>query len=476
MAFNDLREFIAKCQQTGDVVRVDKEVDWNLEVGAIARRGCELLAPAPFFQKIKDYSEDYRILANTLATFRRLAIAMGLNPDAAYEELVDAYMQRSKSPIKPILVSKGPCKENIHVGNDVDLLEFPIPIIHGGDGGRYMCTWHLTITKDLDTDWVNWGMYRHMYVSKDTLVGLIPPIRHGSIILGKYEAHNRPQEVAFAIGTEPICSLLSTSSVPYGVSEVDIAGAIRMEPVPLIKCETVDLLVPASSEIVIEGERIPAETAMEGPFGEYGGYTAVVPASRPVVKVRAVTHRNNPILTMSCMGIPVDDWDVAGVLSLTALIQSFLLSAGVPIKGVYFPPEGCGSLCVVSTKIQAPGIPSRIASLIWGHPAGFSIPKVIVVDEDIDYTNMKEVIHAWATKCHPQRGTVVYPHTMTSAAYPYLDKEERRNWVGPSVLYDCTYPYTWPVDERPARTSFQDAYPEEIKEKVLKNWEAYGFR
>ncbi|UCG65308.1 MAG: UbiD family decarboxylase [Deltaproteobacteria bacterium] len=476
MPFQDLREFISRCEQLGELQRVEREVDWNLEAGAITRRCCELSAPAPFFQKIKGYPRGYRILGASMATFKRLAIAMELNPEASFKEIVEAYMDRRTKPIKPRLAKDGPCKENVIAGDAVDLYKLPAPYIHGGDGGRYISTWHIIATKDPDSGWVNWGMYRQMIASKNTLTGLIAPAQHiGMIYRQKYEARNKPMEFAVAIGTEPITALVGQAQIPYGVSEMDVIGGIRGEPLDVIKGQTVDLLVPATSEVVIEGEVPPKERTLEGPFGEYAGYRAMPVLPRPIYKVKAITHRDDPILTMSVMGIAVDDSGVCNGMTCAAEVFSNLKTLGLPVTGVYVPPEGCITTIVIATKVPYANIASRIASAVFAGPMGQLLCKVIIVDDDVDPTNMREVIHAWATKCHPVRGTTVIPYAVYAPAVPYYSPEEINDNHGSIVYYDCTYPYRWPKEAKAVRSSFRDIYPEEIKQRVLTNWQKYGF-
>ena len=476
MPFNDLREFIAGCDKAGEVQQIEQEVDWNLEVGAIARRGCELSAPAPFFQKVKDYPYGYRIFANPLATFRRMAIAMDLDPDVPFKDTLNAYHERKQHPIKPRIVNQGPCKENVLTGDDIDLFRLQAPLIHEGDGGRYISTWHVIITRDPDSDWVNWGMYRQMIHDKNTLGGLVAPGQHiGIMYRQKYEARNQPMELAVAIGTEPITGLVGATPIPLGVSEADIVGAIRQEPIDLIKCETVDLEVPATSEIVIEGIVPPHERKIEGPFGEYAGYMAIPTVPRPLFKVTAITHRNDPILSMSCMGIPIDDGDIVSSIGYSSEFYSALRASGIPVTGVYVPPEFASTTVVVATKTPYANIASRIASCIWAASTGFLISKIIIVDEDVDPTNMREVMHAWATKCHPVRGTTVIPQAPIVPAAAFYSPEEKHYNVGANAYYDCTYPKRWPKEEKPRRSSFNDIYPEEIKTRVLDNWAKYGF-
>ncbi len=283
-------------------------------------------------------------------------------------------------------------------------------------------------------------------------------------------------EFAVAIGTEPITALVGGAGVPAGVSEADIIGGIRGEPLDVIKCETVDLEVPATSEIVIEGIVNPNERKMEGPFGEYGGYRSIPSLPRPVYTVKAVTYRNDPILTVSNMGTPVDDADIIQGTTMAAEVFMTLKKMGFPVTGVYTPPECCCSTVVVSTKVPYANIASRIAGGVWASAVGHFIVKIIIVDDDVDPTNMREVLHAWSTKCHPIRGTTVIPQAVMTPAYPYLSPEEVKYNQGVNVYYDCTFPRRWPKEHIAVRSSFKDIYPEEIQEKVLARWTTYGFK
>ena len=476
MALKDNREFIAVLEANQELQRIDREVDWNLEAGAIMRKCNEEGAPAPFFQKLKDYPEGYRLLGSPLASFRRFAIAMELKPDAHYLEILNTYDQRIKNSIKPTLVSDGPCKENILLEDEVDVLKFPVPLIHDGDGGRYIGTWHITATKDIDSDWVNWGMYRIMVHDKKTIAVLATTTQHIGLILSKYKEKNIPMEIAIAIAPEPITTLVSTCSIPAGVSEVDIIGGFRSAPLEVVKCETIDLVVPATSEIVIEGEILPGNMKDEGPFGEYTGYSAGGVHKMPVIDVKAVTYRNDPILTASCMGCPIDDADVCIAISWASGIRSDLVRAGFPITGFYIPPESSGCICVVSVKNIYSNIANQIAACIWANKNGKFIPRIIVVEDDIDPTDMKQVIFAWATKCHPKNGTMVLENMPGTNLIPFLSKNERKFLKCSNVVYDCMWPLDWEPENIPRLASFNSIYPENIQKRVLSNWKNYGYK
>lgn len=476
MPFKDVREFVSRLERDGEAQRIDEEVDWNLEVGAIVRRSNEADLPAPFFQKVKGYPSGYSIFGSPLGNQRRIAIAMDMEPNMPIREIIEEYIKGKQHPIKPVLISDGPCKENIHLGDEVDLLEFPVPMVHSGDGGRYIGTFHLTITKDPDSDWVNWGMYRHMLHNKNTVAIEASPQTHlGTQRTQRYEARNRAMEVAIAIGVEPISTFCSAAGIPYGVSEVDIAGSIRGEPIELIKCETVDLEVPATAEIVIEGEIRPNETMDEGPFGEYTGYRVAERAPRPIIHVKAVTHRNNPIFTMSCMGIPVDDNAAITSVDMAADFLETLRGRGLPVTGVSVFPETCSLLAVVGIKAPYSNVAAEIARVLWGSRLGREMPYIIVVDEDVDPFNMAQVFHALASKCHPYRGIVRLEHDVGSVYMPWADRTERQNLVGAKAYFDCTWPLGWDASEVPQKCSFEKIYPLEIQQKALAKWKKYGY-
>jgi phenylphosphate carboxylase alpha subunit len=478
MAFKDVREFIAALEKEGEAIRIEEEVDWDLEAGAILRRSAEKCLPAPFFQKIKDYPQGFRMFGNGAANFRRMALTMGLKADTHPRELIEEYLRRRDQRIKPVLVKDALCKENIIMGKDVDLTKFPVPMLHLGDGGRYIGTWHLTINKDIEGDWVNWGMYRHMLQGKDALGILQASLgKHLWMMFSQgYMPEKKTMDVAVVIGVEPVSTMCAASPMPSGVSEVDIVGGIRGEPLEMVKCETIDLEVPATAEIVIEGEMLPGDLVDEGPFGEFTGYIGGRREPRPVIRVKAVTHRNDPILTVCCPGIPVDDNAIFSLTKAAELLDA-LRSQRKPVSNVFVPLETTHMLAIVATtKARYPGVAEDIAHVIWASAsAGHETPYIIVVDDEIDPFNMNEVWHTLITKCHPSRGIhITDPGTVISIA-PWLSKEERIHKIGAKAYFDCTIPMHWNEEDVPTRISFAQSYPEDIKQKALDIWHDYGY-
>lgn len=479
MAFKDLRQYIQRLEQEGDITHVGAEVDWDLEIGGISRKAIDRRSGALLFDRIKGYPQGYRVLANLIGPGQPIhslfALALGQPKNTPIMELVDFFMRKSTEYIRPIVVDRAPCKENIVKGKDVNLLNFPVPRIHGIDGGRYIGTWHVDIIKDPDTGWVNWGMYRHQLHDERRVGWLAIPAQHGpSIYYQKYEARGKPMPLAMAIGPDPLSAIVAASGLPPQTNEVDIIGALQGEPVELVKCETIDLDVPASSEIVLEGYVAPNERFMEGPFGEFTGYSAGGRAPRPVFHVECVTFRNNPILTMSNMGKPWDEVAILNSVVTSALLSLELQKRGIPFRGVYCPPP---TLCpIVAAKPQYAGFIHSVASTIWSSKAGIYRPYIIMVGEDVDPTNLEEVFWCLTSRLHPSKGIHIQKDAPGQPLFPFLDHHERENWRGARVAIDATFPPDWAPEDVPQVMDFENGWPQDVQQKVLTRWKEYGIK
>ncbi|MDP6179680.1 MAG: UbiD family decarboxylase [Desulfatiglandales bacterium] len=478
MAYDSMRSFIEALEGSGDIVRVKKEVDWDLEVGAIGRRCYEMEGPTVLFEKIKDYPEGFRIFNGFSGTYPRIAIALDLPHDASISEIHHVYEEREKNPLKPRVVerSQAECKENVLLGEDVDLYKFPAPMIHEGDGGRYIATWDVVVNEDPEKQWTNWGMYRFMIHNEKTLTGYPTIHSHlGMTWLSKFVHNNKKMPIAIVAGADPLCHIVATAGYGIGEDEADYAGALAQRPVELVKCETSDLLVPAHSEIVIEGELIPDRTAIEGPFGEYPGYRTEGARSGALCEVKAITYRNDPILSMISLGVPLDDSSVAASLTAGVSMKRRLKRHGLPVTDVFAPPHGVTHLIIVSVEKGGIDMVRKVGEVLTARRAWAN--KIVVVDDDIDVFNMGEVMHAIASKWHPGRGTIHKPleagkaNTLT----PGYSMEERRSAKGDAVFIDATWPLEWPEEHIPVKSSFDCIYPRKIQEEVLKNWKDYGF-
>lgn len=486
MPYKDLREWLNALEEAGELQKVEKEVDWNLEAGAITRRVYDLRAPAPLFQKIKGYPEGYRILGAPIGlsarnNYARIALALDMPVQSTIKDLTEEYIARKKTLIPPVVVESGPCQENILVEEDIDLFKFPAPMVHDGDGGRYLCTWHTVISKDPDTGWVNYGMYRQMVHDRNHLGIPAIPIEHVGQHYQKYTSRGQRTEFATAIGTEPVTALISATGIPAGVNEADIIGALRRKPLELVKCKTVDLYVPATSEVVIEGYIDPHDRRDEGPFGEYTGYSAGGKHHWPVCTVTAITHRNNPIVPMSVMGVPVDDAAVLSSFTMGAeILEELRDKRQFPVDFVYFPPDAVTHICLVSTK-EVPksftAYPRSLAMNIWSTKSGHDYSNIVmVVNNDVDITDFGQVLWALATRVHPDRDIWKLPGTFSIVLLPWLTPEEKEKMVGARLLIDATWPADWPQEWIPKVASFEKIWPDSIQKMVLNNWREYGFK
>jgi len=345
---------------------------------------------------------------------------------------------------------------------------------HDGDGGRYIGTWGFSVTKDPDSDWANWGMYRFMVLNRNTLAGAPAPGSHFAMIFRHYLDKDQPMPMALVIGADPVSSIAASAGYRIGESEAHFAGALLEQPVELIKCETSDLLVPSQAEIVLEGEILPDVGAPEGPFGEYPGYRTSGYRANLYFHLTAITYRNSPILTMSNLGVPPDDSSVGGAMGVAIALKRRLQSHGLPVVDVFMPPEGASHLVVVSVKSGGNEVARAVKEAITKRRAWYT--KIIVVDEDVDIFNLAEVVHAFSVKCHSYKGVMTSEEPGKGGPVtPAHSRAERDQRYGAVALFDSTWPREWPEEDIPVKSSFNSIYPKEIQERVLKNWHDYGF-
>lgn len=475
--YRDNREFIEGLRESGLLVQVNQQVDWDLEMGAIVRRVCERKGPSPYFTDIKDYP-GFEALGAPLAIYPKLAVALGLPADSTIPQIAEVYLERSEgTPVPPRIVEKSdaPCKDVVITGDDVNLFDLPAPMVHDGDGGRYLCTWHMVVASDPDTKAINWGMYRQMAFDEKTMVGPVLPFSDmGKMFHGKSVPRNEPLPFATVIGMDPLAGI--AAAAPSAIPEDELTGMLMGDPMELVKCETSDLMVPAHAEIIIEGELLPGIVMDEAPFGEYTGYRTSPRQGRQVYRVRAITHRNTPIMPLSNMGVPTDEGQLLRSFSLALEMDKLLRSQGIPITGVYMLPESTHHLVVIGVHPAYSGIAQQCAQLVFGSKLGPWFHMVMVVDDKTDIYNWDEVYHAFCTRCHPANGIHIYKNTTGTPLYPFATPHERKYSIGSKVLFDCLWPVDWdPINDVPTVVSFKNVYPKDIQEKVLGNWTAYGY-
>lgn len=472
MAHKDLRSFLAAIEASGDLVNIDDQVDWDQELSGIGRLSCERYGPAFMFNNIKDYPE-WRTIANPVAGWRRYAVGLGLPADTSVRELYKAYAEREVDLIPPVVVKDGPCKEVVIKGDDVNLFDLPTPMVHEGDGGRYLGTWDIVISKDADSGWVNWGMYRFMIHNERLLTGYPRPTSHlGKMLLDGYVPKGKNMPIAIAIGADMPSHLAAAATFRLAGDEVLLAGGLGQQAVELVKCETSDLYVPATSEVVIEAEILFNGVAQEGPYGEYPGYRSGEMGNSVCARVTAITHRKKPILSLDTTGF-MDSSAVTTSISGAISIRRRLEKHGVPVVEVYIPPESGVHMAVVSVRRGGAAIAQQVVDLLTARRA--LISKVLIVDEDVDVFNMAAVIHAFSTKCHPRRGTHIHDYEgRLNALTPAYSQDERARRSGSSVSFDCTWPPEWPREETPIRATLDAMYSKDIQQRVLSRFKNLG--
>ncbi len=471
----DFRSFLNAIQASGDLVAVDDQVDWDQELSGIGRLSCERNGPAFLFNNVKDYAPQWRIATNPIATWRRMAIAFGLPAEAPVSKLYEVYAAREGRPVPPVRVKDGPCKEVVIPGERVDLFDLPVPFVHDGDGGRYIGTWDLVVSKDAKSDWVNWGVYRFMIHNERLITGFPRPTSHlGKMFLDGYVPNKKMMPIAIAMGCDPLSHLAAAATFRIGGNEADLAGGLRERPVELVKCETSDLYVPASAEVVIEAEVYPDVVNQEGPYGEYPGYRSGEMGNAICARVTAITHRRDPIWTLDTTGF-MDSSATTTSISGAIAIQRRLEANDVPVKAVYVPPEGGVHLAIVSVHRGGAEVARKIVDILTVRRA--LISKIIVVDEDVDVFNVSAVLHAFATKCHPGRGMHVARYEgRANTLTPAYTQEERVTRAGASVAFDATWPPEWSAETTPVRATLDSMYSPEVQRRVLERWRSLGLQ
>lgn len=413
--------------QHGELVQIDG-ADPNTEIGALY----DVIehqpdAPAVLFDHIRGYAPGHRLLTNFLGS--ALGIGLVLNmPERQHKlDFVTGWRGRMRSaqPIPPRLVCSSPVLENVQTGEDVNLLDFPAPIWHEGDGGPFIGTACAVITRDPDTGAVNLGTHRGQVLDRDTLGCLFSdPSKHGYQHALKYHRQGKPCPIAVVLGCDPLLFLVAATYVrPDGHGEYGYAGAMRGAPIDVFESDLTGLPLPASAEVVVEGEYRLDEQRVEGPFGEWTGYYGNPAELMPVIKIKRILYRNNPIILGKPPIRPPSGWDTCKSIKQSADIWDRMEQAGVPdVRGVWCHEVGGGRFFnVVAIKQRYPGH-ARQAALIASQcgEAVRSGRYTIVVDDDIDPADLEQVVWAVSTRTDPEQSIDIVRRTLSTKLDPML--------------------------------------------------------
>lgn len=493
MKYHDLRDFIAQLEQQGELKRVTVPVDTRLEMTEICDRVLRAEGPAVLFENPVGPNGPHAIpvLANLFGTPRRVALGMGEESVSALREVgkLLAYLKEPEPPkglkdawdklpvlkqvlnMAPKVVSSAPCQEVVWEGNDVDLSRLPIQHCWPGDVAP-LITWGLTVTRGPLKTRQNLGIYRQQVIGRNKLIMRWLAHRGGALDYRDHCLQNpgQPFPVAVALGADPATILGAVTPVPDSLSEYQFAGLLRGGKTELTKCLgelQKDLQVPASAEIVLEGVIHPGETALEGPYGDHTGYYNEQ-AEFPVFTVERITMRKNPIYHSTYTGKPPDEPAVLGV-ALNEVFVPLLQKQFTEITDFYLPPEGCSyRLAVVSIKKQYPGHAKRVMFGIWSFLRQFMYTKfIIVVDDDVNIRDWKEVIWALTTRMDATRDTTLVDNTPID----YLDFASPVAGLGSKMGLDATNKWPGETQREWGRPIVMD---EAVKARVDALWADLG--
>lgn len=486
MRYRDLRDFIQQLETTQQLKRIHAEVDPNLEITEISDRVLRAGGPALLFEHPKGYN--IPVLANLFGTPQRVALGMGEDSVSALREVGQllAFLKQPDPPsgmkdawqklpifkkildMAPKKISRPPCQEQVLEGEAVDLYQLPLQTCWPEDAGPLL-TWGLVITKGPEKSRQNLGIYRQQLLGRNRLIMRWLSHRGGALDFRDWQRSHpgQPFPIAVALGADPATILGAVTPVPDTLSEYAFAGLLRGARTELAQCLGSELQVPASAEFVLEGVLHPDDTAAEGPFGDHTGYYNEVD-DFPVFTVERITHRRDPIYHSTYTGRPPDEPAILGV-ALNEVFVPILQKQFPEIVDFYLPPEGCSyRLAVVSMNKQYPGHAKRVMMGVWSFLRQFMYTKfVIVVDEDINTRDWKDVIWAITTRMDPARDTVLVDNTPID----YLDFASPVSGLGSKMGMDATNKWPGETQREWGRPIVMST---EVKQRVDALWAELG--
>ncbi len=464
VAFTDLREWIREAQTLGEV-RVRKGLNWEQEIGMVTELIChDDKPPCVIFEDIPRSLPGSRVLVNFFGG-KRKNMTLGFPTSLNKLQLSEAYRRHSVSSnlqlIPPKVVQSGPIFENVMTGDEIDVTRFPAPVWHEGDeGNRYIGTGSYDVTRDPDEGWVNCGTYRVMVHDKKSVGLYISPGKHGRVHRDKYLARGEPMPVAIVVGGDPMTFLMACSEVPYGICEYDIVGGMRGKAMEVVHGPVTGLPFPAHAEIVIEGFVRPGNVRKEGPFGEWTGYYASDSRPEPVVDIEAIYYRNQPILLGSPPHQPPDEQARYRAIVRSALLRENLEKAGIPGVTSVWAHEAGGSRLLLGVAIDQryPGHSGQAGHIAAQcHVGAYCGRYVMVVDDDVDPSDLHELMWAVATRSDPATSIDIVRNAWSTPLDPRI--EPARKAAGDNTnsraIIDACRPFHWreqfPKVNRPSR-------------------------
>lgn len=475
----DLREWLAIVEGLGELRDV-RGAHPDREIGILTGESSRRHGPALIFRDIPGSPAGFCLLTSTVQSRRRVTLTMHLPECQTDAELIAALEDKparweAEAPaFPPLPVPDGPVQEITLMESRLDLTTLPAPRWHPEDGGRYLGTGCVVIMRDPDTGRVNLGTYRIMLVDEKTATLYISPGKHGYLIMRKYHQRGEPCPVAVSLGHDPLFLIVSGLPIPAEVGEYNYIGAVAGERVPVIEGPRTGLPVPAQSELVLEGECLPGETAPEGPFGEWTGYYAGGRAPAPLLRVRSMIMRPDPVLVGCSPARRGDLYEIMYYRAFlrSAMIKKALQTAGIPgVQGVWTPEwSGVRLWVVVSIQQQYAGH-ARQAGLVAAQcrDGAYLGRYVIVVDDDIDPTDQNEVLWAICTRSDPANDIEFIRRAWSSRLDPIPSPEsvpEENAFYNSRAIIDACIPF-----ERRRHFPRRISHRREAEREVLARWQ-----
>ena len=450
LPYSDLREWLAEAEKLGEA-RVITGASWQEEIGMAAELALHSdTAPCLVFDEIPGCPKGFRVLTNFFGG-RRKNMTLGFPAHLNKLELSEAFLEHYLKDLKRVPVEEvetGPIFENVLMGADVDVTKFPTPVWHEHDGGRYIGTGCFNVTMDPEEKWVNLGTYRVMIHDKNTVGFYISPGKHGRIHRDKYQALNQPMPTAIVVGGDPMTFLMACSETPYGISEYELVGGVRGKPVKVVRGKVTGLPIPANAEIVLEGFVDPQKRRDEGPFGEWTGYYGSDVRPEPVLDITAIYHRNDPII-LGCPPLrPPDELARYRAVTRSALLRQNIVKAGVPdVRAVWAHEVGTARMLLgVSITQRYPGHSKQAGHIACQcHVGAYAGKYVIVVDDDIDVSNLDELIWAMLTRSDPATSIDIVHGAWSTPLDPRISPEDKAkgNFTNSRAIIDACRPFHW---------------------------------
>jgi UbiD family decarboxylase len=478
----DLREWLDRAEGINELVQIDKPVDRDEEMSAITYLVAKQdPSPAILFDNPKGYEDSpigARMLWNILGpSSKRIALTIEEPPETPTLELIRRLKEKMKDRILPreVPATEAPVYENTLSGADIDLEQLPIPRHWPLDGGRYAGTADAVFTRDPDSGYLNIGTYRMMLQGKDQVGLYLSPGKDARLHITRSWEQGKPVPVAAAWGIDPLFMLVGSQTFPKNVSEYEFAGGIKGEAIPVVRAQTSDLLLPANAELVVEGVINLNSVKTEGPFGEFPGYYGRPEAGCPLVDITRVHYRTHPVLTNAIMA----DYPSCEQSGFFAVIRSARIwddmdKLGIPgVQGVYAHPAGAGGfgMTVISLEQRYAGHAAQCLALAAQVPGGAYYTKwIIAVDEDIDPTDMDQVIWAMSSRCHPIEDIDILRNTWSTWLDPSQNPPEKRPYGSKALINACKEHRYLPVFSK--RTTLS----REMYDQVAGRWKELGLR